>query len=122
MIKIVAKEKLKYIQADITEGYLTEEKPLLFISGGFTQSLTEDQWKKLKGLTGKDKKEEKQEKKEEKKEDKKNEENDLSKKELTGLELLKSKYETLKDKKSSEAANLRKQIKELEEQDKKGGK
>lgn len=118
MIKIVAKEKLKYIQADITEGFLTEEKPFLFISGSFTQCLTEDQWKKLKGLTGKDKKEEKQDKKE----DKKNEETDLSKKELTGLELLKSKYEALKDKKSSEAANLRKQIKELEEQDKKGGK
>ena len=112
MIKIETKENFPGIlNQEIKIGYLTEETPYTFVSGSYTQNLTDTQYKKLKGYAA-----------EEKKEDKKNEETELDKKELTGLELLKSKYEALKDKKSSEAANLRKQIKELEEQEKKGSK
>lgn len=111
MTKIQTKTQFPYIcNKALKDGVLTE-KPFTFVSGSFTQNLTEPQYQKLKGYAA-----------EEKKEDKKNEETELDKKELTGLELLKSKYDSLKDKKSSEAAILRKQIKELEEADKKQGK
>lgn len=112
MIRIDTKENFPGIlNPEIKSGFLTEEKPFVFISGSYTQNLTDTQYKKLKGYAAK-----------ENKEDKENEKTELKEKELTGLELLKSKYDALKDKKSSEAANLRKQIKDLEEQEKKGSK
>ena len=109
MIKIETKTQFPYIcNKALKDGILTE-KPFTFISGNYTQNLTEPQYKKLKELAVKEESDKKQDK-------------EKGDKELTGLELLKSKYESLKDKKSSEAANLRKQIKELEEQEKKGSK
>ncbi len=111
MIEIKSENALPYIQADINAGYLTEQEPLLFISGNFTYSLTKPQFEKLKKFAVK--KEDKPQNKEQEK---------AGGKEPTGLEILKGKYDALKDKKSPEAANLRKQIKELEEQEKKGGK
>ena len=112
MTKIQTKTQFPYIcNKALKDGVLTE-KPFTFVSGNFTQNLTEPQYQKLKELAVKEEKEESDKKQGKEK----------GEKQLTGLELLKSKYDSLKDKKSSEAAILRKQIKELEEVDKKQGK